>query len=134
MRNFFHPEYRPWQSRDHTDSLSLEFFFHIIYTRGDIKNFVMYVESQPNPEIGSLREQINRIDEQLVTLIAERLQLASSLGKVKKDQGIEVIDPAREAEVIETWRVLATQMNVPPELIESIIKIIIVASTSIQQK
>jgi chorismate mutase len=47
-----------------------------------------------------LREQIDRVDEQLVALIAERVRLAGQVGAVKRVAGLSVYDRARETQVL----------------------------------
>jgi chorismate mutase/prephenate dehydratase len=48
----------------------------------------------------SLRNQIDKLDLQILKLINERASLAADIGKIKTDQGAEVFSPAREEEVL----------------------------------
>ncbi len=56
-------------------------------------------------EIDSLREEINQIDKQLADAFQWRMRLAMEIGKYKQENGLPVLDPAREREVLS--RVLA---------------------------
>lgn len=47
----------------------------------------------------SLRNQIDKLDLQLLKLINERAKLAGEIGQIKTDHGTEVFSPAREEEV-----------------------------------
>jgi 3-dehydroquinate dehydratase-2 len=49
-------------------------------------------------ELGKLRESIDRIDGEILQLFRERMQVVSSIAEYKKEQGLPVIDPVREAE------------------------------------
>lgn len=49
----------------------------------------------------ALRERINALDEQLLTLLNKRAQVALEIGKLKAKQGNKVYDPERERAVIE---------------------------------
>jgi chorismate mutase len=50
--------------------------------------------------IDELRRQIDQLDEQLVELLTERATCALAIGKLKRDLGLEVYQPDREAEVL----------------------------------
>jgi chorismate mutase/prephenate dehydratase len=47
------------------------------------------------------RQQIDKLDLQIVKLIGERASLAAEIGKLKNEQGDEVFSPAREEEVLQ---------------------------------
>jgi chorismate mutase / prephenate dehydratase len=49
----------------------------------------------------NLRQQIDKLDVQLLKLINERANLAGEIGKFKNEQGDEVFSPAREEEVLQ---------------------------------
>lgn len=51
-------------------------------------------------EIDSLRQRIDELDEALVKLLSARAECALAIGRAKKDLGLEVYQPAREAEVL----------------------------------
>jgi chorismate mutase/prephenate dehydratase len=48
-----------------------------------------------------LREQIDRLDRELLTLLNRRARLAQAVGEIKKHEGSVVFRPEREAQVIE---------------------------------
>ena len=51
-------------------------------------------------EIDALRQRIDELDEALVKLLSARAECALAIGRAKKDLGLEVYQPAREAEVL----------------------------------
>ena len=56
-----------------------------------------------DPDWSSLeayREDIDSIDNDLISLLAQRQEVAAAIGKFKKDRGMKVIDPAREEAVL----------------------------------
>jgi chorismate mutase/prephenate dehydratase len=61
-------------------------------------------------DLAPLRDQIDALDRQLVTLINERLQLAAEIGKIKRSTGGEIYVPEREDAVL---RKLDTQNRGP---------------------
>jgi chorismate mutase/prephenate dehydratase len=51
--------------------------------------------SQSDP-LGLLRSQIDKIDEQLVTLLNQRASYALEIAEIKKSQGLDLYAPKRE--------------------------------------
>jgi chorismate mutase len=52
------------------------------------------------PELVALRTQIERIDQTLVALVAERVAAARAVGRAKRQHDLPTLDPAREAAVV----------------------------------
>jgi chorismate mutase/prephenate dehydratase len=50
--------------------------------------------------IGALRDDIERIDQELVRLIAERVRVARAVGATKREASQPTLDHAREATVV----------------------------------
>ena len=72
------------------------------------------------------RKKIDKIDEQVVKLLDERMGLAFELGKLKKSAGRGVFDANREEEVFNKLQVLPKQTirdGEIKELYEQIIRI-----------
>ncbi len=55
----------------------------------------------PNPALLALREKIDAVDRELLTLLNRRAQLALDVGEIKKHEGSPVFRPEREAQVID---------------------------------
>jgi chorismate mutase len=60
----------------------------------------MAEERSVRVRLDELRREIDAIDEQLVRLLSERAECALQIGHEKKLAGLEVYQPAREAEVL----------------------------------
>jgi len=52
-----------------------------------------------NPNLESLRNEIDKIDRQVVNLLNQRVHTAAEIGKIKTAMGVDPYDPAREAQV-----------------------------------
>jgi chorismate mutase/prephenate dehydratase len=50
-------------------------------------------------ELSDLRKEIDRIDREIVTLLNDRIRLASDVGRLKEESGKSIYDPAREEDV-----------------------------------
>ncbi len=52
-------------------------------------------------DLGDLRARIDRIDEELVRLLADRADVAARIGELKRESGESALDAARERELME---------------------------------
>jgi len=44
----------------------------------------------------ALREEIDRIDEQVLRLIARRMRIVEEIAEIKRDMGLSIVDEERE--------------------------------------
>lgn len=65
--------------------------------------------------LDSLRAEIEHIDRSIVALIAERSRLARRVGTAKREAGLPVLDPAREAAVVRRAAALARESGLDDE-------------------
>lgn len=73
-------------------------------------------------ELKQLRQSIDDIDSQLVTLLARRAELTAKVGEYKSQVGLPIYVPEREAELIAKRREEAEQQNVSPTLVEDLLR------------
>jgi chorismate mutase-like protein len=62
-----------------------------------------------SPTLDDLRRDIDRVDEVLVRLLNERARCVCEVGRLKKEQGVEVYQPEREKEVLAHVRSVAAE-------------------------
>jgi isochorismate pyruvate lyase len=72
-----------------------------------------------NAALNDIRKEIDRVDENLVKLLAERQRLVEKATAVKKHERLPARDPVRFAQVIDHVRVLARAHKVDPALVET---------------
>lgn len=77
------------------------------------------------------RKKLNKIDEEIVRLLEERVVICKEIGKIKAAQKIEVMDMSREREVLD--RVTSSVAVAPPEGVRSIFKEIISMCRGVQK-
>ena len=77
--------------------------------------------------MAEVRHGIDRLDEQIVALLAERFRYMDSAARIKVDRD-SVRDEARKAEVIANARRNAAAAGVPPELVAEIWERLVEAS------
>lgn len=69
----------------------------------------------PAGELARLRGEIERVDRELIALIATRVGLAREVGEAKRALGTPTLDPAREAAVVRRAGALAREAGLPDE-------------------
>lgn len=83
--------------------------------------------------IKDFREKIDRLDDQLIDIIVERLSLTLDIGEIKEEINLNITDNNREQEIIDrmTQR-LNGRLN--PKEIEKIFNLIFQISKKLQKK
>jgi isochorismate pyruvate lyase len=76
-------------------------------------------KTTPHLAMSDIRKEIDRIDESLIKLLAERQRWVEKAVLVKKRDGLPARDEARVRQVLDHVRVLARGQNVDPALIEA---------------
>jgi chorismate mutase-like protein len=71
------------------------------------------------------RERIDGIDEKIVRLISERLDICKAVAKYKSENDIPMMQPERVREVLVKRRELADELDLNPDLVERIYKLIV---------
>ena len=86
------------------------------------------------PNLEDLRKQLGAIDREIIALLAERQELSAQVGKVKHDAGIPSRDFAQEVRVVGRARAQAEKAGLPGDLAENIVRLLIDASLSRQER
>lgn len=81
----------------------------------------------------TFRIQIDNIDKDLVKLLEERFRICLSIGQYKKENGLEVLNEAREKQVIEKNLSLLQNHTFKPN-IEEVLITIMTESRKLQNK
>jgi chorismate mutase len=76
-------------------------------------------------EIEPHRETIDRLNNEIIRLLGERVQAAMSIGEIKKKHGKPVVDKTREQAILDAIRVKADENGMDPDGLERIFKEII---------
>ena len=73
-------------------------------------------------ELSNLRNQINKLDEKLFSMIFKRMNIAKKIGKIKTHLNVEITNNKREKELIKHIRSLPYN-NLDQDEIESIYRL-----------
>ncbi len=85
-------------------------------------------------DLKEIREHLDRLDELLVLILAERQSFISKVAEYKLRNNIEIHQPKREKEIIERKIEIAKQKGLNPEFIEDLFERIIEESKRIQKE
>lgn len=85
-------------------------------------------------DLNLIRKNLNKIDQKLVELIAQRQSYMPAVGKYKQKNNLPITQIKREQEIFEALKKLAKQKKVNPELIQKIFKLIITDAKQIQKQ
>lgn len=84
--------------------------------------------------IPTLRDEIDRIDRDLIKLVARRLHSSVEIARIKLVKGLEMRSPDREAELIDEARQDATSLGVDPDYVEELMNVVLDHSRAAQQR
>ncbi|MGS1010718.1 chorismate mutase [Achromobacter anxifer] len=79
----------------------------------------------PKAELASLRAEVDEIDQQIMLLLGVRFRCTDMIGELKRELGMDLVDPQREEQQVERIRRLAQEAGVPPALAETILREVI---------
>jgi chorismate mutase len=71
-------------------------------------------------ELDRLRHEVERLDREIVSLIAQRVACAREIGEHKRGLALPTLDPAREAAVVRRAGELAREAALPEEEVRAI--------------
>ncbi|MCZ7534006.1 MAG: chorismate mutase [Acidimicrobiia bacterium] len=83
--------------------------------------------------IPSLRDDIDRIDRELLKLIARRLTNSVNIGLIKASKGLPMESPDREAELMAEARSDAMAIGLDPDYIEAVMRVVLSYSKAAQE-
>ncbi|MGI6472149.1 MAG: chorismate mutase [Candidatus Methanomethylophilaceae archaeon] len=83
--------------------------------------------------LAELRKKIAFTDEKILTLVSERLHIASEIGKVKKESGTPVLNKEVEDAVISRYRNFAEEEGIDPDAAEELAVLLMTWSKKIQE-
>ncbi|BBE73430.1 chorismate mutase [Oharaeibacter diazotrophicus] len=82
-------------------------------------------EEPATAELSRIRAEIDAVDERLIALLADRFRLTRAIGRLKVDNDIASVDPAREKIQIARIRRLAGAAGLDEDLAETVLRTVI---------
>ncbi len=87
----------------------------------DAISYQKLIDSEENT-IQNFREQIEKIDEDILIAIARRNEISKRIGEFKKENNLEIFDLKRESEVLDLLKEKAVNLNISKDIIPEIWK------------
>lgn len=81
-----------------------------------------------------LREKINKVDRAIIQKLAARRKIALQIGRAKAKLGKPILDPAREAKLLQQYEALAEQHQLDPSWLKKLFKTIFTYSRKQQRQ
>ena len=85
-------------------------------------------------DLPALREKIAEVDEQILGLVAKRLQIAEEIGKYKLENGITIKAFDVEKKVTQRYQKIAKALNIDTELTNSLSTLLIDHACKVQER
>jgi len=82
----------------------------------------------------ALREEINRIDEDIISLLSRRMEVVKKIAALKKAKGISVEDRDREKTLFLKLEKEARRNNIDEKFVSEVFGVIVSQSKLIQNK
>ncbi len=84
--------------------------------------------------IDELRDQIDRINKDLLRLIADRQDVSVAIGAIKAEAGMPLYSHEREAHLLEKFRKDAIEFDLDPDYVEELMNVVLRHSRAAQRK
>ena len=84
-------------------------------------------------EIPKLRKKVDKVDDQILTALCERVKICKAIGSAKKKQGMPIRDTSRENEVYKRIKEKSAQFQLDPVQIERVYREIVNMCSAVQE-
>ena len=88
----------------------------------------------PEERIDELRGEIDLINQRLLTLIVQRQDVSVAIGALKASHGLPLYSESREAELLAAFRDDAVRMDIDPDYVEELMRVVLEHSRSAQRR
>lgn len=85
-----------------------------------------------SPELAELRSRIDRLDEQLVDILTQRLEICHEVARLKERSDTPIIQPQRVRDVLTGRRQWAIDREIDPDFIEQIMRVVLAETHRIE--
>lgn len=99
-----------------------------------LKMLVIRDNKQTTENIAMLRQQIDEVDEQLLTLLGKRMRISEEIGVYKKEKHMPILQPERYTEILERRAKQGETLNLNADFVKNIMQAIHEQSINLQMK
>lgn len=83
--------------------------------------------------IEDVRKEVDKIDVELVKLLAKRMELAAKIGKEKKASGMDIHQRTREVTILDQVKLLGDTLGLSDVFITNLYQVILIESRRTQE-
>jgi len=87
-----------------------------------LHSLVIRDENEPDGQLSTLRDKIDHIDEQLLTLLAARMDISCEIGNFKKEHNMPALQMARYREILEDRTKLGSSKALNTQFVREILQ------------
>ncbi len=84
-------------------------------------SLVVPADGQPTETLDMLRQQIDRIDDELIELLAKRMRVARDIGRFKKEHRMSVVQPGRYNDLMQRRVDTGVKLELDAEFVKAIL-------------
>lgn len=89
-----------------------------------LSNLIIRDDRKTTESLEALRRRLDSIDNELLEILARRMEVAREIGKYKKEQGMSVVQPERYKDLIKNRVQMAEELGLGEKFIQSIMSTI----------
>ncbi|MEF9985850.1 MAG: bifunctional 3-deoxy-7-phosphoheptulonate synthase/chorismate mutase type II [Bacteroidales bacterium] len=97
-----------------------------------LKMLVIRDNVQTTENISILRQQIDEIDEQFLTLLGKRMRISKEIGTYKKEHNMPILQSVRYNEIIDNRGKMGVEMDLASDFVKELMKAIHEESVKVQ--
>lgn len=97
-----------------------------------LKMLVIRDNAQTTENINVLRQQIDEIDEQFLTLLGKRMRISKEIGIYKKEHNMPILQSSRYTQIIDNRSDMGKSMDLTSEFVKEIMKAVHEESVKVQ--
>jgi len=101
---------------------------------GSQLDLIQFAKLMDKLGIPSLRDEIDRVDRELIKLVARRLHSSVEIAKIKAVKGFDMRSPAREKELIEEAVADGAALGIDREYVENLMNLVLTHSRAAQRR
>lgn len=83
--------------------------------------------------LNELRKEVEKLDKEIIDILARRFHLTGEIGKIKEEKGMAVEDEEREEELLAIYEDLSLQKGLEPDVVKRIFEKLFEESRADQQ-
>lgn len=99
-----------------------------------LKMLVIRDNVQTTENISVLRQQIDEIDEQFLTLLGKRMRISKEIGTYKKEHNMPILQSNRYNQILDDRGEMGKSMDLTPDFVKEIMRAVHQESVKVQMK